>query len=209
MSPEERSAFEEQLRSDPSLRMELERHRKVSAALNYGLYQQRKARLRQIEEELAVKTPVRMVARRRLHLIAAAACILILIAAGAHIYAHRTYTPQAVAESLFVPSHEDVFRNREEYVTSLGERFAQADQLFRDGEYEAAGHAYLVIIKENTLLKEQAEWSLTLSYYAINPESPQFRILFERILNDTSHDFHSQAEELQRVMNSRLYKIVN
>ncbi len=201
--------FEQELQSDEALQNEVDRHRKAVLAINYGLSQSLKSRLKMIDKELA--PPVTSTSRRLplFTRIAAAASVLILIAAGTHFYAHRTYSTDTIANNLFAQASGEEFRGQGEYVISLSEKFADAEKLFRDGNYENAKRQYLEIIKENSLLKEQAEWNLTLCYYAMDPSSLQFKTLFDRIRTDIQHDYHSEALELQHTMNGLLYKLVN
>lgn len=209
LDPAEKAAFEQQLASDSALRNEVQRHRKAALALQHGLNQTMKERLRAIDKELGM--PQKHISKRTLLIkrLSIAAGFLVLVAAGMHFYAHQTYSTTAVAEDLFAPAPAEQFRDREEYVASLGEKFAEAERLFRAGDYNAAKQQYLVIIHEDSLLKGQAEWNLALCHFAMDPSSAQFKMLFDRILNDTRHDYHDQAIRLNKTMESTLYKLVN
>ncbi|HLF65782.1 MAG TPA: hypothetical protein VI603_18620 [Saprospiraceae bacterium] len=205
----QQAEFERQLGSDDALRKEVERHRQATLAINYSLAQSLKDRLKTIEQEIG--QPAKPISRRLpvFRQLAIAASFLILLAAGAYFYTQRTYDTGAVAERFFATTQSEQFRGREEYVISLGERFAEAERFFHEGDYEAAKQQYLMIIKEDSLLKGQAEWNLALCYYALDPAAPQFKMLLERILSDTRHDYHAQALKLQKTIDSVMYKLVN
>jgi hypothetical protein len=209
LDPAQRTEFEQQLLADEALQKEVNRHRKAAFAINYGRSQALKSRLTMIDKELAEPT---ISASRRIPLyrrIAVAASVLILIAAGAHFYAHRTYSSHAIATHYFASSQIDAFRGQDDNVNTLANKFVEAEKLFQEGKYESAAQEYQVIIKEDSLLKEQAEWNLALSYYAVDPASPQFKLLFDRMLADTQHDYHQQAKELHETMQDLFYKLVN
>jgi hypothetical protein len=208
LDPTQKQQFESELRTDEMLQREVDRHRKANLAIRHGYNMSLKERLKSIDREMQPARTRRIIpiSVRR---IAAAASVLLVLAIGAHFYAHQTYSTDAVADKMFAATQPEVFRGREDYVVTLGERFANAEQLFRDGRYEEARQQYLVIIKEDSLLKDQAEWNLAMCLFALDPTSDQFGIVFDRLLSDTNHDYHQRALELRKIMDSSLYKLVN
>lgn len=210
LSAVQREAFERQLSSDESLQKLIERHKKADRVIAFAQHQTAKARLKTLDAELmdpiVDKATPQFSMRRALSI---AAGFLILVVAGFYLYAQTSYSTEAIAEQMFAPAPEEAFRGREEYVTSLGEKFAQAEQLFHDKKYDDARQLYLFIIKEDSMLKEQAEWNLLLSYYALDPASPQFKILFDRIRMDSGHAYNQYALRLASKMESPLYKIAH
>jgi hypothetical protein len=210
LSAVQREAFEKQLSSDEGLQKLVESHKKADRAITLARHQSAKARLKSLDAELIQPTITN--SSRRFSIVrtlSMAAGFLILVIAGFYLYAQTSYSTEAIAEQMFAPVPEEVFRGREEYVTSLGEKFAQAEQLFREKKYDDARQIYLFIIKEDSMLKEQAEWNLLLSYYAMDPASPQFKILFDRIRMDSRHAYNQYALRLASRMESPLYKIAH
>ncbi len=206
LDPAELTAFEQELVSDTALQAEVERHRKAAAALKYGLQTSRRAQLQHIEHDLGT-------GRRRvlfsLPRLAAAASVLIILAAGIRMYVHHHYSPNVIAERMFAPTPHETFRGQKAEQGAVDTYFAEAETFFRHRDFDQARQRYLLIIKEDTLLKERAEWDLLLCYFAMDPASPQFGVLLKRITQDPNHAFHAPAVHLQTLMQSRWYRLSN
>jgi hypothetical protein len=178
----------------------------AGVAIQHGSRLSHKTRLQELDRELDAARPGNVRLIRRL---AAAASVLILIAAGAHFYAHHTYAHAALAESFYTPVQTEVFRGSDVEKSSATIAFAQAQQFFRAESYDNAIEQYLLIIQANDLQKDKAEWNLLMCYLAKDPKGSQFRVLMDHISNNPEHTFYHKSQELQRTMHGTLYRIVN
>jgi hypothetical protein len=204
MSVAERDLFEKEIATDNTMQAEVARHRKAAAALQYGLHKEMKRHLAGIEQGLQRRTRrIRTVSR-----LAVAASVFLIMAAGTYFYAQHNYRDTSIAQDMFAATQTEVFRGGEQAVP-VDQRFAEAESLFRSGHYDQARLNYLEIQKEDTLLKSKAEWNLLLCYLATDPESSQFRIMFDHILQDSTHDYHNRAVSLQDRLGGIWYRLVN
>ena len=206
LNSDDLASFEKQLASDVTLRDEVERHRKAEVAIQYGFQQAMKQRLQRIDTEMPTTVRGRRIWIRRL---AAAAASVLIVAAGIELYAYKNYRHAAIAEHLFALSSTGQSRGTENETTTLTSQLAEAQRLFLAGNYDQARDYYLVVIKENSLLREKAEWNLLLCYFAMDPGSPQFKMLLKKILDDPAHSYHSKALTLQDRMSTVWYHLVN
>lgn len=205
----ELTLFEQKLKTDASLRLMVQRHRDAAVAINYHRHQTAKARLKIIDTEISRTENPRVYRLPIFKRIAVAASVLILIAAGMHYYAHQTYRSTAIAENLFVSSQSETYRGEEIKSGSIDEKFSLAEVRFNAGEYVQAKQIYLEILNEETILKDRAEWNLTLCLLAINAGSAEFITALDNIRGDPNHDYHTEAQKLYDTMQGMLYRFVN
>lgn len=208
LNASERSVFEQQLKSDPALQQAVHRHRLADAAIRYARGLELKSRLRAIDAEGVGRG--RSVTRRVVYLRRlAAAVVFLVIAVGLHFYAHQTYEPPQIAERLFAPGEHEVYRGEPGAFENATVSFNAAEDFFRNGEFAQARDIYLEILKEDSLLRDRAEWNLALCYFAIDPSDPQFNNLFDQILSNPQHAYHAQAKKLRAIKDSMLYRMIN
>lgn len=205
----ELAEFEQKLKTDELLQRTVQRHRDAAFAINYHRNKMVKTRLKTIDTEITQTESPRVYRVPLFRRIAVAASVLILIAAGMHFYAHRAYHPDAIAESLFVSSQSETFRGQETNTGSIDASFSLAEAKFNAGDYLQARQIYQGILNEDTILKDRAEWNLTLCLFAIDEDSNEFITALDKIRADTSHDYHDEAQGLHETMQGMLYRFVN
>ena len=209
MDPAQQLVFEQELATDPELKLMVHKHRKANVAINYALRQSMKERLKAIDRETDTGATGSTTLRIRFQRFAVAASVLVLIAAGLHFYAHQNYSSSAIAEKMFAETQTEQFRSDNTQGGESGDVFVRAEQLFRAGQFEEAAKQYQSILDTGSLLQGKAEWNLALCYYAEDPSSPRFKALFDKILADPNHDYQADAVKLRESMHGMLYRIVN
>jgi hypothetical protein len=200
------AAFEKEMESHAALRREVDLHRMAEVAIQHGLRVSQKQRLQDIDAELNTARPGRILLIRRL---AAAASVLLLIAVGAHFYAHGTYSNTAVADRFYAPVKNEVFRGEEQVTGTTATLFKEAQNFYESGTYNQAIERYLTIIQQNDLQKDQAEWNLLMCYLAMEPSGSRFAIMLDHIAQNPEHAYYQKSLELQQTMKGTLYRLVN
>lgn len=246
MTGSERQAFEAELAADPALAEEVDLMRLAGEAVELSISDSLRTQMqewREAEQRSARKDEAKVVTlkpRNKLRrLMAIAAGVLLLLAAGGFWYANDQYG----AGKLAMAYYEDLSNYRD--IQSSGDPLNEAVQNIRSGAYGAAdeylqnvppsdpryadaryllGHSLyqqgqsaeaINVLGElentqNLNLKEKAEWLIVLSYLQDQEaDDADVRELLDKMVADPDHSYHQKAVELDRKLKSFWYGVAN
>lgn len=204
LHPEELAVFEKELADSLQLQSEVAEHKKANAILRYANQKQLKERLRQIDRESA-QTP----RRRFLRTIAIAASVLVLIAFGVYMTTwsdtgadkQLSMSAEELAIEFFSPATTTQMRGTKPDPMTYSSRLAQADLLFKAGDFSESAKTYELLSKESHPQSEKAEWNMALARMAV--DDSRYLDDLERIGQNPAHMFHGKAKDLLDLLETR------
>ena len=233
LSDEDRQAFEKTLETDDALRAELALRQLENEALQLADKADLRTKITAWRaEELAEKktenidtpvvpiNPLRVVRFKPMQWAAAAAVALLFIVGGRY-WATNNYGNEALASAFHEKTSEilrgpddDVFGSSGTSKLDAAQALTDAKAAFDAKNYAQAITTYQSILAEKTVTPryiQEAEWQLIVTYLAAKKtdSTSEFRILLDKLVNDSTHSYHKAALELNQKVNSVWWKWVN